>query len=113
MRKSRNMLASGTGARSGARHRIGRPGSDGCTDNRSEVNAGISPNFQSSTNAGPATLFSQVQTFDADGAPNTVVQQAAERVTVEFDDDMTILPGSSASKFPTCGGQDWATTWTP
>src|SRR5688572_25342064 len=38
---------------------------DGAADNISSIEAGVSPNYQSSTKAGPATLFSQVQTFDA------------------------------------------------
>ena len=74
------------------------------TDNTSSIEAGISPNYQDSTDPGPATLFSQVQTFDADGGPFTIVDKAAERVTLDFDDDLRILDGNS-SKFDTCGGQ--------
>jgi hypothetical protein len=75
------------------------------TDNTSSLEAGLSPNYQSSTKAGPATLFSQVQTFDADGGPFTIVDKAAERVTIDFDDDIQILEGKAANKFDTCGGQ--------
>lgn len=75
------------------------------TDNISSIEAGIAPNFQSSTKAGPATLFSQVQTFDADGGPFTIVDKAAERVTLDFDDDIQIMGGDIASKFDQCGGQ--------
>ena len=74
------------------------------TDNISSVEAGISPNYQDSEKAGPATLFSQVQTFDADGGPFTIVDKAAERVTIDFDDDINVLAGKAANKFKTCGG---------
>ena len=78
---------------------------DGAADNISSIEAGVSPNYQSSTKAGPATLFSQVQTFDADGGPFTIVDKAAERVTLDFDDDIKILDGKAATKFDECGGQ--------
>jgi hypothetical protein len=74
------------------------------TANISSVEAGISPNFQDSTTPGPATLFSQVQTFDAAGGPFTIVDKAAERVTIDFDDDIRIMDGV-ADKFAQCGGQ--------
>jgi hypothetical protein len=74
------------------------------SDNISSIEAGVSPNFQDSTNPGPATLFSQVQTFDADGGPFTIVDKGAERVTIDFDNDIRILDGVT-NKFPTCGGQ--------
>ena len=73
-------------------------------DNISSVEAGVSPNYQDSTTPGPATLFSQVQTFDADGGPFTIVDKAAERVTIDFDDDIRIMDGVE-DKFATCGGQ--------
>jgi len=71
------------------------------TDNISSVEAGVSPNYQDSTNAGPATLFSQVQTFDADEGPFKIVDKAAERVTIDFDNDIKI----DATGFAQCGGQ--------
>lgn len=74
------------------------------TDNISSVEAGVSPNYQDSTTPGPATLFSQVQTFDADEGPFKIVDKAAERVTIDFDDDVRIL-SQGATKFDTCGGQ--------
>ena len=90
------------------------------TDNTSSVQAGISPNYQSSTKAGEATLFSQVQTQDTDGigpdpdgpggptppfgvGPLALVSKAAERVEVHFDNDMVF--NGSPTKFDTCGGQ--------
>lgn len=74
---------------------------DGASENESSIQAGISPNVQSATNAGPATLFSQVQTFDNDEGPATIAAQAAERVTIDFDNDLTI----NADDFDQCGGQ--------
>lgn len=71
------------------------------TDNTSSIEAGISPNGQSATKPGQATLFSQVQTYDADGGPLQVVDKAAERVTIDFDDDLII----DTKKFKECGGQ--------
>jgi hypothetical protein len=114
MRKSRNaligVLALGTAL-------IAAPGAmaDGSSDNISTVEAGVAPNYQSSTKPGPATLFSQVQTKDGDGdstadgdedrGPLTIVSKAAERVQVHFDNDIHILDGKAANKFDTCGGQ--------
>lgn len=77
----------------------------GDVDNTSSVEAGISPNFQNSTRAGAATLTAQVQTFDADSGPLTIVSKAAERVEVHFDNDLQLLPGQAATKFDQCGGQ--------
>jgi hypothetical protein len=74
------------------------------TDNISSIEAGISPNFQNSTTPGPATLFTQVQTFDADEGPFKIVDKAAERVTLDFDNDLKIMDGVQ-DKFATCGGQ--------
>lgn len=73
------------------------------TANTSSVEAGISPNYQSSTKAGEATLFSQVQTFDSTNGPLTIVNKAAERVEVHFDNDMVF--NAKPQKFDTCGGQ--------
>jgi hypothetical protein len=73
------------------------------TDNTSSIEGGISPNFQNSSKAGEATLFTQVQTFDADGGPLTIVDKAAERVEVHFDNDMVFNP--TPGKFKTCGNQ--------
>lgn len=75
------------------------------TANTSSVEAGIAPNLQNSTKAGDATLTAQVQTFDATGGPLTIVDKAAERVEVHFDNDIQVLPGKSLKKFKTCGGQ--------
>ena len=75
------------------------------TENSSSVEAGISPNVQNSTQAGAATLTAQVQTYDADEGPLTVVNKAAERVEVHFDNDLQLLPGKAATKFDQCGGQ--------
>jgi len=73
------------------------------TENTSSVEAGISPNYQDSEKAGEATLFSQVQSFDSDEGPLTIVNKAAERVEVHFDNDMVFNP--TPDKFDTCGGQ--------
>ena len=78
------------------------------TENTSSIEGGIAPNYQQSDKAKTATLFSQVQSFDADEGPLTIVNKAAERVEVHFDNDMTLLPGASADKFDTCGGQGGA-----
>lgn len=58
---------------------------DGATDNVSLVTGGFTSNKQSATAFGAGTLFTQVQTYDADtqGIPD----KAAERVYIDFDDD--------------------------
>jgi len=102
MRKTRNALI---GALALGSVLVAAPSAlgQGDVDNTSSVEAGISPNYQSSTKAGEATLFSQVQTFDNNEGPLTIVGKAAERVEVHFDDDMVF--NGSPSKFKTCGGQ--------
>jgi len=105
MRKSRNALVAalalgtvlGTGSIALAQ--------TGTADNISQIEGAVAPNFQKSFKAGRATLFTQVQTFDGDMGPRTIPDNAAERVLVEFDNDIQVLPGASAGKFPTCGGQ--------
>lgn len=105
MRKSRKALVAAlalgtvlsTGSIAGAQ--------TGSADNISTIEAGIGPNSQRADRAGRATLFSQVQTFDGDGGPFEVVNKAAERVTIDFDDDIQVLPGASANRFDRCGGQ--------
>lgn len=105
MRKSRNALVAAMAL--GAVCITGSVASaqTGTADNISQVEGAVAPNFQKSTKAGRATLFAQVQTFDGDMGPRTIVAEATERVTVHFDNDIQVLPGTSAGKFPTCGGQ--------
>lgn len=105
MRKSRNALVGAlalgavlcTGSQATAQ--------TGAQDNISSIEAGVGPNAQKPDRAGRATLFTQVQTFDADGGPFQIPDKAAERVTIDFDDDIEILTGASANRFEACGGQ--------
>ncbi len=101
MRKTRNALVA---AALGAGLVFGTSSvawADGASENESQVEAGISPNAQSATTPGPATLFAQVQTFDNDEGPLKIPDKAAEQVFIDFDNDITIDP----SKFAQCGGQ--------
>lgn len=59
---------------------------DGATDNVSRVLGGVSPNKQPATGFGAATLFTQVQTYDADS--QDIPDKAAERVYIDFDNDI-------------------------
>lgn len=76
----------------------------GAQDNISSIEAGIGPNAQSATKLGRVTLFAQVQTFDADQGPLTVVDKAAEQVYIDFDKDIVLFP----EKYPTCNLNDAA-----
>jgi hypothetical protein len=101
MRKTRNALIAavalgtvlGTGSIAQAQ--------TGAADNVSSVQAGISPNVQRGDTPGVAALTAQVQTFDADGGPLTIPGEAAEQVFLDFDDDLSILPGASAAEYAT------------
>ncbi len=66
------------------------------------MEAGLSPNVQRADPPGVAALSAQVQTFDADEGPLTIVGKAAEQVFLDFDNDMEILPaGASATEWAT------------
>jgi hypothetical protein len=101
MRKSRNALVAAAVGIGAVFSTASIALADGASQNESTIEAGISPNGQSATKPGRATLFSQVQTFDNTGGPLTIVDKAAERVSILFDNDMTI----NTAHFATCGGQ--------
>lgn len=61
---------------------------DGASDSVSQVLGGISPNAQSATKFGAGTLFVQSRTVDADSGPLTIPDKAAERLYVDFDNDI-------------------------
>jgi hypothetical protein len=115
MRKTRNALivaVVGAGAVLGT---SSLAYADGASENTSSVEAGVSPNAQSATNAGPATLSVQTRTVDTDGVGNTttnpnnqngalaIPEQGPEQVFLQFDNDITLDPAG----FGTCTNADF------
>jgi hypothetical protein len=82
---------------------------DGQSENFSRVTSSFTPNLQSNETPGAGSLFTQVETYDANGAqdagdppvidankcgPFCAVAQEAEQVRIDFDDDIKLTINS-------------------